>query len=757
MLSLLFLSCRRIPLLERTLDAARQHFQHVEKDLKPQFICFDNGSCEIDQEALKNMGFDFLFLSKQNLGIGPAMNQLVSSVRTPYFLNMQDDWHLENPMKHSFVSECLRIMECDNRILQVKLDACHFLDFDNRAEYAGPFKAPGASLGYYVRNPERMWGGFTFPPAISRTSAVRSLGPFEEKEPFRRGWAESEYSARSARKFVTAKSPELLLFKHIGETPTTGWHDSHTSGIRIESNRGSAPDVDLILPSIVSKPTKSSISCLLTAFRRPGSLRRQWEAVSNQSVRPRQVALWKNSGDGCDFDQGVIGRIPNIQSTNSNWGVWPRFLFCMEFDTEFVCVFDDDTIPGPRWLENCLDTMRQREGLLGALGVSFLDGSRARQFKTGWCNPINSIVEVDVVGHAWFFMRDWLRHYAVEPRRGFATCGEDYHFSVALQKHLGLGTYVPPHDPQSKECWGSIAGETGSDEVALYLKPGESEKKGAVHQAYLDAGWKPLCTRQPGHSQVMATLSQQTEITIRLNPLPPNTGQISSVPKRPAEVTKSSVENLCFTHDFQEDFKKIDLKRHPFALARFGDGEMAICSGRAVKVSDGWSFGGGENQFSSLLNQALRADLEGFHIGISCRCCDAKGNAWYRANVQAPEERWTFANIFANGNYDAFLKLDLANTALVSCRGGDVSVPQHAIHDNLDLDEILCQLFALDRPILVAAGPLSCILIHQYWLRAPRKQVIIDIGSSLDPILHGRPTRAYHREEHVNRRKVCIW
>jgi hypothetical protein len=40
-------------------------------------------------------------------------------------------------------------------------------------------------------------------------------------------------------------------------------------------------------------------------------------------------------------------------------------------NTEYVCIFDDDTIPGKRWFENYLSTIKQYNGLLGTVDVLF--------------------------------------------------------------------------------------------------------------------------------------------------------------------------------------------------------------------------------------------------------------------------------------------------------------------------------------------------------------------------------------------------
>jgi hypothetical protein len=230
-LTILLLSCRRLPLLERTVHATRRHFESVEKDVGVRWVCFDNGSSSEDQRRLKDLDFDLLLLSKVNLGQGPALNQLIGTVRTDYFLLLEDDWLLENAHGVPFVREAVAILESDGRIGSVKLDSCYFTDFTDRQRYdSRPFRAPGRDVRYHVQNPDVIWGGFCFPPSITPTEALRHVGPITEDQPFRRWWAESEYSARFSRQFVAVKSPDMLLYRHIGDEPSSGWqHD--------ESNR----------------------------------------------------------------------------------------------------------------------------------------------------------------------------------------------------------------------------------------------------------------------------------------------------------------------------------------------------------------------------------------------------------------------------------------------------------------------------------------------------------------------------------------
>ena len=83
-------------------------------------------------------------------------------------------------------------------------------------------------------------------------------------------------------------------------------------------------------------------------------------------------------------------------------------------------------------------------------------------------NPSEEVEQVDIMGHCWFFEREWLRAYWAEmPSTKLISGGEDMHFSYALQKHFGLGTYVPPHPKDDKEMWGSLKpSEYGEDAFA---------------------------------------------------------------------------------------------------------------------------------------------------------------------------------------------------------------------------------------------------------------------------------------------------
>ena len=197
------------------------------------------------------------------------------------------------------------------------------------------------------------------------------------------------------------------------------------------------------------------ITVVLNVFKRSSSFNRQMEAIYRQSIVPHEILVWENGEEFVpnDFrDQLIITR------SSFNFGVWPRFAYALNATGDYICVFDDDTIPGSKWLENCYKTILKTPGLLGTRGLVF-DNPLAYSLyrEVGLYGQNDRTEQVDIVGHSWFFRKDWLSVYWSDFSNRFQShlAGEDIHFSYALQKYLQLPTLVPPHPINDPEMWGS--------------------------------------------------------------------------------------------------------------------------------------------------------------------------------------------------------------------------------------------------------------------------------------------------------------
>lgn len=224
----------------------------------------------------------------------------------------------------------------------------------------------------------------------------------------------------------------------------------------------------------------NDVTVVLNGFKRPQHFIQQMDAVLNQTVKPKEIFFWQN-GTNVEFP-GASNFVTKAAS-NKNFGVWARFAFALNAKTEWICIFDDDTMPGNRWFENCLNSMKEKEGLMGTIGIRIHGDKGMYPLKRyGWShNPPydwnnENIMEVDFVGHSWFFKREWLSYFWRElPDKNHSMLiGEDMHFSYMLRKYGNINTYVPPHPSGDRSLWGSqpeTAWGIGTDSAAISINP----------------------------------------------------------------------------------------------------------------------------------------------------------------------------------------------------------------------------------------------------------------------------------------------
>ena len=239
------------------------------------------------------------------------------------------------------------------------------------------------------------------------------------------------------------------------------------------------------------------ITVILNCYRRPYNLKMQIDAINSQSVKPKEIWLWVNDHeDNRNFDFSSI-KIDKIFKNNYNWKFYGRFAAALLADTEYLAVYDDDTIPGSKWHENCLNTMEKVNGILGSAGV-ILNGSKyAQHDRCGWPSQNKDITEVDLVGHAWFFKRDWLQYLWKEKPFTWEN-GEDIQFSYMAKVHGNVRTYCPPHPIEDKQMHGSILGnELGIDSKATSSNNSVSHQQFFTERDFcvqngIKNGWKTV-------------------------------------------------------------------------------------------------------------------------------------------------------------------------------------------------------------------------------------------------------------------------
>lgn len=226
---------------------------------------------------------------------------------------------------------------------------------------------------------------------------------------------------------------------------------------------------------------KDSIVAVLSIYRRPQYLKEQIDAILNQTILPQDIFIWINKHE--DNEEFVNKKLyPLLDSyeysnfrvikNDYNWKYHGRFSIAQMAQSEYVCVFDDDTIPGKKWFENCIKSMRIKNGLMGSIGEIYSISPENHVYvysAEGWRTNNHKIKRVDVVGHSWFFRKEWLKYLWAEEPVTWDVC-EDIQFSYCLQKYGGIYSYVPPQPVEDLDLCGSLKGyEYGGDEVASYI------------------------------------------------------------------------------------------------------------------------------------------------------------------------------------------------------------------------------------------------------------------------------------------------
>ena len=240
----------------------------------------------------------------------------------------------------------------------------------------------------------------------------------------------------------------------------------------------------------------SLVTVIMNAYKRPHTLIEQYQAIKNQTVKDISMMCWFNASKELITFQHSEEFLTSVACSfsNSNLGVWARFAYALNAKSKYVCIVDDDTIFGNMWIENCLNTMSTHRGLLGCRGVR-MAGDDYNNYPGCKYDSIcgnDNIEQVDIMGHCWFFEKDWLRYYWLEaPSELPLYGGEDMHFSYVLQKHLGLNTYVPAQPENNKEMWGSTnPSKYGEDMVATSRTPNGYIQGNTYWNYILSQGYK---------------------------------------------------------------------------------------------------------------------------------------------------------------------------------------------------------------------------------------------------------------------------
>lgn len=244
----------------------------------------------------------------------------------------------------------------------------------------------------------------------------------------------------------------------------------------------------------------SDVTVILNVYNRPHTLENQLKALYEQSVPidPENIWVWYNKGS--KPQAAPKNSQHRIFVCNQNTKFHGRFAAANLVRTKYVALFDDDVIPAKNWIENCITSIEQCEGIMGGSGVVLLDKQfYPNNYKVGWNGlHLTTIERVDLVGHAWFFKQDWAKYMWYEKPVSWDN-GEDIMFSYLCQKYGGINTFVPPHPDNNISLWcNTDGGSLGNDENATYIhRPDHYAVRSKVGAVCIDNGWKTVKNISP--------------------------------------------------------------------------------------------------------------------------------------------------------------------------------------------------------------------------------------------------------------------
>lgn len=459
----------------------------------------------------------------------------------------------------------------------------------------------------------------------------------------------------------------------------------------------------------------TDITAIINIYKRPHTVDTQLEAIRSQTIPPKCIFIWNNGNKNIDLTKYKVMPDVRVFDNNFNYGVWSRFLIGFLAPTKYICIFDDDTVPGNRWFENCIESMENKEALYGTIGVIFKEFDRYVHLKRyGWDGSCNSSVAVDIVGHSWFFKKEWLKYFVREEPQVYTKIsnGEDIHFSFMLQKYANIPTLVPPHPLNDTSLWGSqpkTAWEWGCDGNS---ETGSNYPIDKMYTEYINRGFSILIQRQ------------------------------NTTSKLDLDIFKNKIIN-----------------RIPFAIIRPSGGEYHILQNKTITNCDNWTFESGGKLYNDLKGAIELAVKTSCYIGIPSESDNKSVAEWYYKTFNLHPYYTTFANIFVNANWNNFIEF-LNNQKIVFTYIGPsnnpssffienfIQIPEFLVNDwdtkcNEYMDKIQSIIVkSVNKIFLFACGPLSKIFIAQAWAKHPYN-IYLDIGSSLDLFLKGSTNRYY--------------
>lgn len=240
-----------------------------------------------------------------------------------------------------------------------------------------------------------------------------------------------------------------------------------------------------------------TISVILTVYKRNNILK-QLNAIKSQTQKIKNITIYQNKNYVNVEETLKLASINipiNIIKSKDNLKFHARFCISFLEKSDYICIFDDDTIPGKNWLLNCMNTHKKYNCIVGANGrivkKDYNMYNIQRLYNVGDGKEVIEDTKVDFVGHCWFFKKEWLSNMWSESPFSWDN-GEDIHFAALNKIRSNIDCYVPKMSVQDKSYWGDLETYLGDDLHATFKKQNHNTLRADIIKHYINNGWKTI-------------------------------------------------------------------------------------------------------------------------------------------------------------------------------------------------------------------------------------------------------------------------
>lgn len=249
------------------------------------------------------------------------------------------------------------------------------------------------------------------------------------------------------------------------------------------------PSVDAQLNEDAIESNDGNVKNAYTAEKQ-SVLKRKLKRKQNKISADRKQVEYMDVTEDKKTEVPLDSLIHIVHSKEFNFKYHGRFALSHLLDTEYMAVFDDDTIPQSHWLDHALLTSQKYNAIVGGVGVVI---GRDRQFYFN--PPVDSVLEVDYVGHAWLMKTHWVNTYFWKEYQPTWEACEDIGLSASAWLHGRIRTVIPSMPDSNYKVWGDSITTHHKDGQQTYTKLIPGRIRWPVTRYWIENGYIPTLMR----------------------------------------------------------------------------------------------------------------------------------------------------------------------------------------------------------------------------------------------------------------------